>query len=136
LIFSKSPIIEVRVSIDSKYLGNAVQSIDNQNLYVYPWNASVYNDGNHHQISVEIKDNQNNIIKSENEFSLSTTTITAWTRSKFVLFVHWPTFVKIIFFFLPKKISFILGSCYGYFDIMYLYSSLNILSISSKTNNM
>ncbi len=75
-------------------MGNAKQSIDNEHLYVLPWNASFYNDGHHHQLLVEIKDNQNNIIKSENEFSLATTTITAWTRSKFILFIHWPTFVS------------------------------------------
>jgi hypothetical protein len=94
VIFSKSPIVEVRVSIGSKYLGNAVQSIDNQNLYVLPWNASFYNDGLLHALSVEIKDEKNNVVKSENEFSLGTTTKTAWTSSKFILFVHWPTFVR------------------------------------------
>lgn len=105
IIFSKYPITDVRISIDSKYLGNAIKSIDNENLYVFPWNASIYNDNLLHDLLVEIKDNQNNTVKNENQFSLSTTTITAWTRSKLVLFIHWPTFVrfyfkfKIIFFF-------------------------------------
>ncbi|CAF4315331.1 unnamed protein product, partial [Adineta steineri] len=60
--------------------------------YVLPWNASFYNDGSLHDLSVEIRDNQNNTIKSENQFSLSTSTITAWTKSKIILIIHWPTF--------------------------------------------
>ncbi|CAF4268771.1 unnamed protein product [Rotaria socialis] len=92
VIFSQWPIIDVKVSIDSKFLGNAIQSIDNQNLYVLQWNASYYHDGYHHKLSVEIKDNQNNKMKTENEFSLSTTTVIAWTLSKFILSIHWPTF--------------------------------------------
>ncbi|UJR16488.1 hypothetical protein I4U23_003391 [Adineta vaga] len=92
VIFSKFPIVDVRVTIDTKFLGNAIKAIDHENLYVLPWNASLYNDGFLHNLIVEIKDNQSNIIKSENQFSLATTTITAWTRSKLVLFIHWPTF--------------------------------------------
>jgi len=75
-------------------LGNAIKSIDNENLYVLSWNASVYNDGLHHDLVVEIKDNQNNKITNENEFSLGITTKTAWTKSKLLLFIHWPTFVN------------------------------------------
>jgi hypothetical protein len=75
-------------------LGNAIKSIDNDNLYVLPWNASVYNDGSLHNLLVEMTDNQNNKIQNEIQFSLANTTITAWTASKIVLFVHWPTFVK------------------------------------------
>lgn len=75
-------------------MGNAIQSIDNQNLYVLPWNSTLYNDGKLHKLSIEVKDDQNNKMITENEFSLDTTTITAWTRSKFILFVHWPTLVK------------------------------------------
>jgi len=92
VIFSKWPIIDVRISIDSKYIGNAIQSIDNENLYVLPWNASFYNDGKLHDLLVEIKDNQNNTVINQNQFSLSTTTFTAWNRAKFILLIHWPTF--------------------------------------------
>jgi hypothetical protein len=79
-------------------LGNAIKSIDNENLYVLPWNASFYHDGGLHDLLVEIRDNQNNKIQNENQFSLATTTMTAWTRSKFILFIHWPSFVKKKFF--------------------------------------
>ncbi|CAF4158500.1 unnamed protein product [Rotaria sp. Silwood2] len=92
VIFSKWSIVDVSVSIDSKFTGTALQSIDNNNLYVLPWNASFYNDGHLHTLSIEVKDNQNNKMTTENEFSLTTTTITAFTRSKFILFIHWPTF--------------------------------------------
>lgn len=98
VIFSKNPITEVRISIDSKDLGVAIQSIDNPNLYVLPWNSTVYNDGVLHDLSVKIHDNQNNQWQVENQFSLATTTITAWTQSKFILYIHWPTFVKRIVF--------------------------------------
>ncbi len=80
-------------------MGNAIKSIDNENLYVLSWNASVYNNGQLHDLLIEIKDNQNNTIRNENQFSLATTTITSWTHSKLVLFIHWPTFVKKKFFF-------------------------------------
>ncbi|CAF0776147.1 unnamed protein product [Adineta steineri] len=92
VIYSKLPIVDVHVSIDKKFLGYAKPSIDNEHLYVLPWNASFYNDGSLHDLSVEIRDNQNNTIKSENQFSLSTSTITAWTKSKIILIIHWPTF--------------------------------------------
>ncbi|CAF0901873.1 unnamed protein product [Adineta ricciae] len=92
VIFSKFPIVDVRVSIDGKFLGNAVKAIDHESLYVLAWNASLYNDGRLHDLTVEIKDKQNNELKSENQFSLATTTITAWTRSKLILLIHWPTF--------------------------------------------
>jgi hypothetical protein len=97
VIFSKNPIIDVRISIDSIYLGNAIQSIDNKNLYVLPWNTSIYNDGLLHDLLVEITDNQNNKINNENQFSLGITTRTAWTHSKFILYMHWPAFVNFIF---------------------------------------
>lgn len=100
MIFSKNPIVEVRVSIDSKDLGVALQSIDNENLYILPWNSTVYNDGSLHDLSVKIQDNQNNQLTIENEFSLATTTFTAWTKSKLILYIHWPTFVKIDSFLL------------------------------------
>ncbi|CAF0820817.1 unnamed protein product [Rotaria sordida] len=92
VIFSKWSIVNVNISIDSKFFGTAIESIDNENLYVLPWNASFYNDGHLHTLSIEIKDNQNNTMKIENEFSLTTTTITAFARSKFILLTHWPTF--------------------------------------------
>ena len=94
VIFSKWLIVNVSVFIDSKFLGYAKQSIDNQNLYVLPWNTSFYNDNHLHNLSVEIKDNQRNIIKIGHKFSLDTTTTTLWTRSKLILFIHWPTFVR------------------------------------------
>jgi len=117
-------------------LGNANQSIDNEHLYVLPWNASFYNDGYHHQLFVEIKDNQNNIIKSENEFSLATTTITAWTRSKFILFIHWPTFVSEQVVFSTEIFIEFLGYGFNNFGTICIYNCLSILSISSKTNDM
>jgi hypothetical protein len=55
VIFSKLSIINVNISIDGKYLGSAIQSIDNQNLFVLPWNSSLYADENLHEISVEIQ---------------------------------------------------------------------------------
>ncbi len=55
VIFSKFSIVNVNVSIDGKYLGMASQSIDNQNLFVLPWNTSLYKDDNLHEISVEIQ---------------------------------------------------------------------------------
>ena len=47
--------MDVSVSINGKHFGNAIQSDDNRNLYVLPWNASEYDDGHLHRISVEIK---------------------------------------------------------------------------------
>lgn len=55
VIFSRVSIVTVRVSIDGEYLGLAIPSIDNQNLFVLPWNTSLYNDEKLHQIVVEIK---------------------------------------------------------------------------------
>ena len=55
LIFAYLPIINVNISIDEQYIGSAIQSIDNPNLFVLPWNTSFYNDGNLHRIVVEIK---------------------------------------------------------------------------------
>ncbi|CAF3585182.1 unnamed protein product, partial [Rotaria sordida] len=40
LFFFKSSVVNVSVSIDSQFFGTAIQSIDNKNLYVPPWNAS------------------------------------------------------------------------------------------------
>ena len=97
VIFSKNPIVKVEISIDSKYLGDAVKSVDNDNLYVLKWNTSVYHDGFLHDLSVVIHDNKNQILNLQNQFSLSTTTITAWTKSKFILYIHWPTFVWNVF---------------------------------------
>ena len=54
VIFHKWPIVGVDVSINAQLLGSATQSNDNRNLYVLPWNASQYNDGRLHRISVEI----------------------------------------------------------------------------------
>ena len=55
VIFSPLPIVDVRVTIDSKFVGQAVQSVDTAHLYVLPWNASLYHDGQLHQISVTIR---------------------------------------------------------------------------------
>jgi len=55
VIFNKWSIVNVRVSIDSEVLGSAFPSSDNPNLFILPWNASQYNDGNLHWVSVEIK---------------------------------------------------------------------------------
>ena len=55
VIFNKWPIVNVHVSIDSQVLGNAFSPKDNPNLFVLPWNASQFNDGKLHRISVEIK---------------------------------------------------------------------------------
>lgn len=109
VIFSKNPITKVQVSIDSKDLGEAIQSTDNENLYVLPWNSTFYNDGLLHDLSVNIQDSRNNQLQVENEFSLATTTITAWTRSKFILYIHWPTFVTILSL---NKTIFIDGICF------------------------
>ncbi|CAF4270819.1 unnamed protein product, partial [Rotaria sordida] len=94
LFFFKSSVVNVSVSIDSQFFGTAIQSIDNKNLYVPPWNASFYNDGHIHTLSIEVKDNQNNRMRIENEFSRTPTTITAFARSKFILLIHWPTFLQ------------------------------------------
>ena len=55
VIFHKWPIVDMRISIDSKILGSALPSRDNPNLFVLPWDASRYNDGKLHWILVEIK---------------------------------------------------------------------------------
>jgi hypothetical protein len=55
VIFSKLSIINVNISIDGQYIGSAIRSIDNQNLFILPWNTSLYNDNNLHEILVEIK---------------------------------------------------------------------------------
>ncbi|CAF3466928.1 unnamed protein product [Rotaria sp. Silwood1] len=126
VIFSKWSIVDVNVSIDSKFLGTAIQSIDNKNLYVLPWNASFYNDSHLHTLSIEINDNQNNRIKIENQFSLATTTITAFTGSKLILLIHWPTFgivsiimglcvyiaVLIFFRYRAKRMTQCCGACF------------------------
>ncbi|CAF3775166.1 unnamed protein product [Rotaria magnacalcarata] len=96
VIFSKLSIINVNVSIDEQYVGSAVQSIDNQNLFVLPWNVSLYDDGNLHQIFVGIKDNGNNTVILTHEFSVSFTTITRWDPSQIILTIHQPTFGLVI----------------------------------------
>jgi len=48
-------IINVNISIDGKSIGSAIQSIDNKNLFILPWNTTLYNDKNLHEILVEIK---------------------------------------------------------------------------------
>ncbi|CAF0907568.1 unnamed protein product [Didymodactylos carnosus] len=95
LIFAKHQIIDVRVLIDSKFIGQAKSSIDNPNLFILQWNTSLYDQGIHEMI-VEIKDNQNNVETLTEEFTLTTSTITAWTRSKLVLLADWPTFGIIV----------------------------------------
>jgi hypothetical protein len=55
VVFSKWSIRQVKVTIDSQLLGLARVAVDHPNLYVLPWNASVYHDGHLHQISVEIE---------------------------------------------------------------------------------
>ncbi|CAF3242403.1 unnamed protein product [Rotaria socialis] len=96
VIFSKLSIINVNVSIDEQYVGSAVQSIDNQHLFVLPWNASSYDDGRLHQIFVGIKDNGNNTVILTHEFSISFTTITRWNPSQIILTIHQPTFGLVI----------------------------------------
>lgn len=92
LIFSKFTIENVNISIDGKYLGSAIQSKDNRNLFVLSWNPNLYKDEKLHDISVEIKDSKNNRLKLNHEFSLSMKIITKWTRSMFILTFHQPTF--------------------------------------------
>ncbi|CAF0716595.1 unnamed protein product [Adineta steineri] len=96
LVFAQLPISKVDITIDKQYMGSAIQSIDNLNLFVLPWNTSFYNDGNLHEIFVKIKDNANNIVTIKHDFSLSLSTITAWNRSKFLLTVHQPTLILIV----------------------------------------
>lgn len=55
LVFAKQSIVKVDVQIDGKTIGQAVRSIDNANLFVLPWNTSVYNDEKLHRIVVNIR---------------------------------------------------------------------------------
>jgi hypothetical protein len=55
VIFAQLPIVNVNISIDGQYIGLAIQSSDNPNLFVLPWNTSFYNDENLHEIFVQIK---------------------------------------------------------------------------------
>ncbi|CAF4143728.1 unnamed protein product [Rotaria sordida] len=96
VIFSKLSIINVNISIDEQYIGSAIQSIDNQNLFIFPWNTSLYNDEKLHKIFVEIKDNGNNTVILQHEFSLSLLKKTKWYQSKIILTIHQPTFGFII----------------------------------------
>ncbi|CAF4932224.1 unnamed protein product [Rotaria sp. Silwood1] len=96
VIFSNLSIQNVIISIDEQYIGSAIQSKDNQNLFILPWNTNLYNDENLHKIFVEIKDIENNTVTLQHEFSLSLPTITKWNRSKLILTIHQPTFGFII----------------------------------------
>ena len=58
MIFARLPIVHVTISIDGQYLGSARRSSDNSNLFVLPWNASLYHDEKLHQILVQIKVNK------------------------------------------------------------------------------
>lgn len=55
LVFAKQSIVKVDVQIDGKTIGQAVRSIDNANLFVLPWNTSVYNDEKLHRIVVNVR---------------------------------------------------------------------------------
>ncbi|CAF1094303.1 unnamed protein product [Adineta ricciae] len=92
VIFSYLPIVDVQISIDEQSMGSARQAIDHSNLFVLPWNASIYHDDNLHVISVRIRDQENNSITITHEFSLTLSTITSWNKSKILLTVHQPTF--------------------------------------------
>ncbi|UJR30002.1 hypothetical protein I4U23_017548 [Adineta vaga] len=92
LIFAYLPISDVKIFIDGQAKGSAVQTNDHKNLFVLPWNTSLYNDGNLHEISVQIKDNGNNTVTITHEFSFSLSTRIPWNRSKFLLSIHLPTF--------------------------------------------
>ncbi|CAF0755501.1 unnamed protein product [Didymodactylos carnosus] len=91
LIFSKHQINNVRVSIDSKFIGYAVNSINNLNLFILQWNTSLYEQGTH-IMHVQIQDYQNNTEELMEEFALSISSVIAWNRSKLILLVHWSTF--------------------------------------------
>jgi hypothetical protein len=58
------PIVNVNISIDGRYIGLAIQSSDNPNLFVLPWNTSFYKDENLHEIFVQIKVRRKRIILS------------------------------------------------------------------------
>lgn len=117
-------------------MGSAIESIDNKNLYILPWNTSLYNDDHLYKLTVEIKNDQNNTIKIEHEFSFSTITKTIWTRSNFILLIHWPTIVKQLKFFFFSKLNLLFLGYDLYFHYFNcIYDDLNILSISSKTND-
>jgi len=45
-------------------------------------------------MSFIFKDKGNNTISLKHEFSLSLSTVTKWNRSKLILKIHQPTFVK------------------------------------------
>ncbi|CAF2727309.1 unnamed protein product [Rotaria sp. Silwood2] len=96
VIFSKLSISNVIISIDEQYIGSAIQSNDNGNLFILPWNTSLYNDENLHKIFVEIKDSGNNTIILQHEFSLSLPTSIKWNRSRIILTIHQPTFGFVI----------------------------------------
>ena len=55
LVFAKRPIVTVEVQIDQKRLGQAVRAKGNRNLFVFPWNTSLYADEKLHQIVVTIR---------------------------------------------------------------------------------
>ncbi|CAF0777759.1 unnamed protein product [Didymodactylos carnosus] len=55
LIFSHHPILTVHVTIDSDFIGNAVQSVDNLQLFVLKWNPTKYDDDKDHKMIVQIK---------------------------------------------------------------------------------
>ena len=57
LIFSKKSIDQVKIFIDSKYIGLAQSSIDNSHLFILQWNPNEFNDEFIHQIRVEIQVN-------------------------------------------------------------------------------
>jgi hypothetical protein len=112
LAFAVRPIVSVSVSIDGRRSRRARRSTDNDNLFVLPWNASVYLDEQLHEISVNIRvrdtsvrsansccltraqDIGNDTLQLKHEFSVSSDATSSSDQSNVILVVHWPSLVR------------------------------------------
>ena len=143
LIFSKRPLTDVQVSIDGQTVGQASRSPDNANLFILPWNTSVYSDESLHRISViiqvsdtntqaflhfifcSLQDEQNQRLELAHDFSLTNSTINTWGRAKILLSFHWPTVVgdrSLVshspLLFIRKALIFLVLSLSGYILVL------------------
>jgi hypothetical protein len=122
LVFSDYEIRNVTLLIDSDQYTMEKSSVKeniNDQLYVFAWNATKYNDGKFHTITVSAKDSAGRIGKSQYSFSLDGSTkpanIYLWlnyfqrlNHQKLIAFVFLGPYCFGIFLLLPKFVYFIL----------------------------
>lgn len=107
LAWSNSPITQVSIRIDNRYLGNATPSVGNPPserrpvLFTLPWNANEWMDHSPHIIQVSVRDASGNSRTSSHPFVVNTAATWYFSRAaNFVLRTDHTFNLRFIFYLL------------------------------------